>query len=75
MNRALSRVGADMAQVDLQKSQLESRRLASSGRVAALENVDLAEAISAMQQSETAYRAALGAVGQGTRVSLMDYLT
>ncbi len=75
MNRALSRVGADTAQVDLQKSQLESRRLASSGRVAALENVDLAEAISAMQQSETAYRAALGAVGQGTRVSLMDYLT
>ncbi len=74
MNRALGRVGADMAQVDLHKTHLESRRLASRGRVDSLENVDLAEAISAMQQSETAYRAALGAVGQGTRVSLMDYL-
>ena len=39
-----------------------------------LEDANLVEAISRMQQAETAYRAALGALGTTGRLSLMDYL-
>lgn len=74
LNRALGRVGTDMAMVADQQNRLEARKLASSTRLDALENIDLAEAISAMNQADTAYRAAISAVGQASRLSLLDYL-
>jgi flagellar hook-associated protein 3 FlgL len=73
-NRTIGRVGTDMTLVDSQRTQLNARRIASQTRVSSLENVDLAEAISAMTQADTAYRAALGAVGTTSRLSLIDYL-
>lgn len=73
-NRALGRVGADLAQIDAHQQLLSARRLAGQTKLNALENVDLAEAISAMNQAETAYRAALGAVATTSRLSLLDYL-
>lgn len=73
-NRALGRVGTDMTLVDSQRTQLNARKIASQTRVSSLENVDLAEAISAMSQADSAYRAALSAVGSSSRLSLLDYL-
>jgi flagellar hook-associated protein 3 FlgL len=74
LNRALGRVGTDMAMVADQQNRLEARKLASNTRLDALENIDLAEAISAMNQADTAYRAAISAVGQASRLTLLDYL-
>ena len=39
-----------------------------------LEDVNMAEAITEMTHADAAYRAALGAVGTVSRVSLLDYL-
>lgn len=74
LNQALGRVGADLAQVDAHRRLLDARKLAGQAKLNSLENVDLAEAISAMNQAETAYRAALGAVANTSRLSLLDYL-
>lgn len=74
LNRALGQVGADMAMVEAQQNRLDARQLASNTRLDALENVDLAEAISAMTQADTAYRAAIAAVGKTSQYSLLDYI-
>ncbi len=74
LNRALGQVGADMAMVESQQNRLDARQLASNTRLDALENVDLAEAISAMTQADTAYRAAITAVGKTSQYSLLDYI-
>ena len=43
-------------------------------RLSSVEDVDLAEAMSKLSQSETAYRAALTSIATVGRLSLMDYL-
>ena len=42
--------------------------------MAADEDTNVAEAVTEMGQADTAYRAALGAVGAASKVSLIDYL-
>jgi flagellin-like hook-associated protein FlgL len=54
--------------------QLQEAGRGSTARVAALEEANMAEAISGLQQGETAYNAALGAAARTTRRSLFDYL-
>jgi flagellar hook-associated protein 3 FlgL len=71
---AQMRTGTSLAAIDAQKAQLGERRLAGAARVAAVEHVDLAQAITGLKQAETAYSAALGATGRITQLSLMDYL-
>jgi flagellar hook-associated protein 3 FlgL len=68
------RVGTSLAAIDAQRIQLSDRRLAGQTRVAALEDANLSEAITGMTQADAAYRAALGATGRMTQLSLMDYL-
>jgi flagellin-like hook-associated protein FlgL len=43
-------------------------------RVSKDEDADLTAAISELTRADTAYRAALGAIGRASRTSLMDYL-
>jgi flagellar hook-associated protein 3 FlgL len=71
---AQMRVGTDLADVDVHTQQLDTRRLASLSRLSSLEDVNLAQSISAMTKAETAYRAALGAVNSTQQLSLLDYL-
>lgn len=71
---AQSRVGVTLGDLDAHRMQLDAMRRASDQRRSSLEDANLAEAISRMQQAETAYRAALGALGTSGRLSLMDYL-
>lgn len=76
-NRATSaqvRVGGEMQALDAQKLRLQQLRLSGGERVAKLEDVNMAEAITEMTHADAAYRAALGAVGTVSRVSLLDYL-
>lgn len=69
-----TRVGAGLSAVDTHQEQLTTRRLSSQGRLSKIEDVDLAEAVSGMSRADTAYRAALGALNQASRPSLIDYL-
>ena len=71
---AQTRVGSDQALIDVQKVRLQQMKLSGGERLSKLEDVDMAEAITEMQHADAAYRAALGAVGTASRVSLMDYL-
>jgi flagellar hook-associated protein 3 FlgL len=71
---AQSRVGAALAAVEPQKARLSSLARSAETQRAALEEVDLAAAIVAMQRAQAAHEAAVAAVGAASRVSLLDYL-
>lgn len=71
---AQSRVGNDMQLIGAQKMRLQQMKHAGAERLAALEDLNMAEAITEMTHADAAYRASLGAVGAVSRVSLLDYL-
>jgi flagellar hook-associated protein 3 FlgL len=68
------RVGANLASIEALQGQLSDRRLAGKARIAKIEDADLAEAVSGMNQAEQAYRASLAATTRIGQLSLMDYL-
>ncbi len=70
-----SRVGAALNDVDEQQARLAEVKRASVVRRSALEEANMAEAITRMQQADTALQAALAAVSKSSRPSLLDYLT
>jgi len=72
--RAQSLVGIDQQGVDEEQQNLATFRLASVKAVAQDRDVNLAAAITEMSQADTAYQAALQAVGATSRASLLDYL-
>ncbi len=72
--RAQGRVGMDLRSIEDEQASLSAFRLASRTRVSADEDTNVAAALTEMSQADTAYRAALGAVGAASRVSLIDYL-
>lgn len=74
VTRVQSRVGNVLAELDEHRARLDAMHRASGARRSALEDANLAESISAMQQADAAYRAALGALATASRLSLMDYL-
>ncbi|HWI16436.1 MAG TPA: flagellin [Vicinamibacterales bacterium] len=72
--RAHSLVGADQKSVDDEQARVSDLRIASLRRVSKSEDVNLAQAITEMSEAQTAFEAALQAVGSASRVSLLDYL-
>ncbi|HEU4691847.1 MAG TPA: hypothetical protein VFS23_25960 [Vicinamibacterales bacterium] len=74
VSTAQGRVGADLRSIDEHKVRLGELKRSSTKRLSALEDTNMAEAITGMAQADAAYRAALGAVNSVTRMSLMDYL-
>ena len=74
VSTAQGRVGADLRTIDEQKVRLGELKRSSEKRISALEDTNMAEAISGMAQADAAYRAALGAASTVTRQSLMDFL-
>jgi flagellar hook-associated protein 3 FlgL len=74
VTRAHSLVGADQKSVDEEQQRVSDLRIASLRRVSKSEDVNLAEAITEMSNAQTAFEAALQAVGSASRVSLLDYL-
>jgi len=69
-----SRVGASLQRIGDAQIRLGEASRSTTARLTALEDVNMASAISALTQADTVYRAALGAAGQMNRPSLMDYL-
>jgi len=72
--RAQSTVGVDQQTLDERKSQITSSKINLSARVSKDEDADLAAAIAEMNRAQTAYNAAIGAMGTVSRQSLLDYL-
>lgn len=71
---AQSLVGTDLRSIEDGQASLASFRLASKKRVSADEDTNAADAITEMSRADTAYRAALSAVGASSKLSLIDYL-
>jgi flagellar hook-associated protein 3 FlgL len=71
---AQSQTGAGLRTIETQQGRVADQHRASEGRVASLEQANMAESITKMTQADTAYRAALGAIGTTGKVTLMDYL-
>lgn len=71
---AQGRLGAADRSVTESGLRLQSLRLATEAQRAKLEDADVAESITRMNQADTAYRATLGAVSAAERQSLLDYL-
>ncbi len=81
LDRALDRavafqtsVGIDLASLDDQRARLGTLSQASLARVSQNEDANMAEAATQMAKADTAYQAALGAVGARSRLTLLDYL-
>jgi flagellar hook-associated protein 3 FlgL len=72
--QAQGRLGADERAVYDASARLADLRLAAAGRRSKLEDANMAEAVTRLQQADTAYRAALSAVSTSERVSLLDFL-
>lgn len=72
--QAQSVVGVDELGIDEEKARLTDFRLASVKRISKDEDTNMVEAITEMTQADTAYRAALEAIGKASKVSLLDYL-
>jgi flagellar hook-associated protein 3 FlgL len=71
---AQSQVGASQRAIETQQARLSDLKRASVARASSLEDANMADAITRMTQADTAYRAALGAIGAKGRQTLMDYL-
>ena len=72
--RAQSSVGASLRAVADHKLRLADASRASGARISTLEDANMVQAISGMNQAEVTYEAALGAAARSSRVSLFDYL-
>jgi len=53
---------------------LASLRVASTARLSKDQDANMADAITRMSQAQIAYQAALGAVGNASKLSLLDYI-
>jgi flagellar hook-associated protein 3 FlgL len=73
-NTAQSRLGIDLASLADDRARTDELRRAADKRRSQLEDANLAESISGMQQADQAHRAALQALSSAGRLSLMDYL-
>lgn len=72
--RALGSLGADVAGLDEARTRLSALRVAAEARRSALEDANMAEAVTRLSRADTAYQAALSAVSTAERRSLLDYL-
>ena len=72
--QAQTRVGNDEASIADIQSSLSARTTAATQQLASDTSVDLADAITRMNQAQVAYQGALGAVSTAGKQSLLDYL-
>jgi flagellar hook-associated protein 3 FlgL len=72
--KAQSLVGTDEASVVDGQAQLAKLKLTATQQLSSDQDVNMAQAISQMSRAQTAYQAALGAVGTASKLSLLDYM-
>lgn len=69
-----TRVGTDLNRLTNQRSKLEVRRVDGLGRLSRFEDVNLVDAITGLQEAETAHQTAIRAIGTRLSLSLFDFL-
>jgi flagellar hook-associated protein 3 FlgL len=74
VSRAQARVGADERALDQAQIDLGTLRQAATARRSAIEDANMADAITRLTRAQGAYSAALGSVSAAERQSLLDYL-
>jgi flagellar hook-associated protein 3 FlgL len=74
VTNAQTQIGIELARLPEDRARLVTQRNAADARRSTAEDARLAESISAMTQADAAHRAALGALANAGRLSLMDYL-
>jgi flagellar hook-associated protein 3 FlgL len=74
VQRALGDVGARQSRVEATRSIVDSQRLDFTGRISAVEDIDLPKTIMDLQAQQVGYQAALGSAAKMMQSSLMDYL-
>ncbi len=74
LTNAQTQVGIELARLPEDRARLVTQKQAADSRRAAVEDANLAESISGLTQADAAHRAALGALANTGRLSLMDYL-
>jgi flagellar hook-associated protein 3 FlgL len=74
-NSAQSRIGLSLNTIESEKARLDETKLATTQRLSKIEEVNMATAISGMNQADVTYRAALNAASKNNSVSLLDYLS
>jgi flagellar hook-associated protein 3 FlgL len=74
INSAQSRVGLSLNTIESEQARLDETKLSTTKRLAKIEEVNMATAISGMNQADVTYRAALNAAAKNNSVSLLDYL-
>ena len=73
-NAVQSGVGNDLQGIANQRLRLQTRRIEGLKDVSRNEDANLVETITALQNADTTYQAALRAIGFRTPLSLMDFL-
>ena len=74
VTNAQTLVGIELARLPQDRALLDTQHRSADARRSSAEDARLAESISAMTQADAAHRAALGALANVGRLSLMDYL-
>jgi flagellar hook-associated protein 3 FlgL len=74
VTNAQTQLGLELARLPEDRARLDTQHQAADARRASVEDANLAESISALTQADAAHRAALGALANAGRLSLMDYL-
>jgi flagellar hook-associated protein 3 FlgL len=74
VTNAQTQIGVELASMPAERARLVTQRNAADARRSLAEDANLAESISGLTQADAAHRAALGALANAGRLSLMDYI-
>jgi flagellar hook-associated protein 3 FlgL len=74
LNSAISAVGSRMNRLDMKSSLLQEMKINETQRLSALEDADIIEAITRLEQMQLSYQAALSSSSKLMSMNLLDYL-
>ena len=74
LNTAISTVGTRMNRLDIKTTLYQDLTLNETERLSAIEDMDITEAITDLQQTQMAYQAALTTASKVMELNLMDYM-
>ena len=74
MNKQISDVGSKTLRMEVKEGIFQDINLSNTERLSAIEDVDLAEAITELKAKELAYQAALNSSAKVMELSLVDYM-
>ena len=74
LNDAISSVGTKMNRMDIKSAIYQDLTISETERLSGIENADITEALTNLQQKQLVYQAALAASSKVMELSLVDYV-